>query len=188
MAINKVIYGGNTLIDLTADTVDSSHLLVGVNCHDKSGSIIEGACTFDADTQDATAAQAEILDKKTAYARGAKLTGTMVNNGGVNATITDKNTPYTIPIGYHDGSGKVSVSSATLLAGNIKSGIQILGVTGTYTGASISAQSKTVSASTSQDVTVQPDAGYDYLSSVKVNKISYVSANNSAGGQTITIG
>lgn len=47
MAINKVEYGGNTLIDLTSDSVNSESLLSGVTAHDKSGNPITG--TFDSD-------------------------------------------------------------------------------------------------------------------------------------------
>lgn len=190
MAINKVIYGGNTLIDLTADTVSADKLISGITAHDKSGAVITGTCTFDSDTSDATAAVAEILDTKTAYARGVKLTGTMTNNGAVTGTISTKAQQYTVPQGFHDGSGKVSISSteqAKIIAGNIKQGVTILGVAGTYSGDGVNLQSKTVSPSTTADVTVQADSGYDALSSVIVSKISYVTASNSAGGITVTI-
>ena len=189
MAINKVIYGGNTLIDLTGDTVEDSKLLYGYTAHDKSGATITGSCTYDVDSTDATATTSEILATRTAYARGAKITGQMVNNGAVTGTISTKAGQYTVPIGYHDGSGKVSIDSTEqdkIVEGNIKSGVTILGVTGTYSGATINAQSKTVTPSTTQQL-VQPDSGYDYLSSVTVNAISYVETNNSAGGKTATI-
>lgn len=190
MAINKVIYGGSTLIDLTGDTVDASHLLEGYTAHDKSGAVITGTNTFDSDTSEDTAAVAEILAGKTAHARGAALTGTMPNNGAVSGTISTKSGQYTVPQGYHDGSGKVQISSteqAKIIAGNIKSGIQILGVTGTYGGESVSAQAKTATPTTSQQV-LTPDAGYDYLSQVTVAAIPYVESDNSAGGKTATIG
>lgn len=45
MSINKVIYDGNTLIDLTADSVDPSSLIAGYTAHDRSGTQITG--TFD---------------------------------------------------------------------------------------------------------------------------------------------
>ena len=45
MAINKVEYGGNTLIDLTSDSVTPENLLSGVTAHDASGNKITG--TFD---------------------------------------------------------------------------------------------------------------------------------------------
>lgn len=77
--VNKVIYGGRVLIDLAGDTVDPSKLLKGSKAHDKSGAQIEGACTFDVDSTDATAVAAEILFGKTAYVSGNKLTGTMKN-------------------------------------------------------------------------------------------------------------
>lgn len=42
MAVNKVIYNGTTLIDLTGDTVTASCILSGYTAHDKSGTKIKG--------------------------------------------------------------------------------------------------------------------------------------------------
>lgn len=42
MAINKVIYDGNTLIDLTGDTIVAGALLEGYTAHDASGASIVG--------------------------------------------------------------------------------------------------------------------------------------------------
>ena len=190
MAINKVVYGSQVLIDLTGDTVTADKLLSGFTAHGKDGSPIEGTCTFDVDSQDATAAVAEILVGKTAYARGALLTGTMPNNGSVSGEISTKDGQYSIPQGYHDGGGKVGISAteqSKLTPGNIKIGVNVLGVTGTYGGDEIKAQSKSVTPSTSQQ-TVQPDDGYDYLANVTVAAIPYSEAENSAGGTTVTIG
>ena len=57
--VNKVIYGGNTLIDLTGDTATASDVLTGKTFHDKSGATVEGTCSYDADTSGATATAAE---------------------------------------------------------------------------------------------------------------------------------
>ena len=187
--INKLVVGNETKFDLTADTVTADKLLKDITAHDKSGAPITGTCTYDADTQDATAAVAEILEGKTAYARGAKLTGTMPNKGAVSGTITDK-TAYTIPMGFHDGSGTVSIDdteSAKIVAGNIKSGVTILGVEGTFSGESVTAQTKSVTPTMSVQ-TVLPDEGYDYLSQVSVAAIPVNYSDNAAGGQTCTIG
>ena len=189
MAINKVIYGGNTLIDLTGDTVTAADLAYGVKAHDNSGTQITGTSTKDSDTSDATAQVAEILATKTAYVNGSKLTGTMPNRGAVTGTISTVDDVYTIQQGYHDGSGTVELDSTEqgkIIASNIKSGVEILGVTGTYTGESISAQTKTVTPTTTSQ-TVTPDAAYDYLSQVTVNAIPYTETAN-AYGTTVTIG
>ncbi len=190
MAISKVIYGDQTLIDLTSDTVSEASLLTGVTAHGANGALITGNCDYDVNSQSATVQTAEILSGKTAYARGSMLTGTMPNRGGVSGSIAAKSEEYAIPQGYHDGSGKVGISAseqAKIIPTNIRSGIQILGVTGTMESSSnVTAQAKSVNPSTQQQV-ILPDGGYDYLSQVTVNAISYVESQNSAGGTTVTI-
>ena len=191
MAISKVIYGGNTLIDLTGDTVVADKLLKGYKAHGADGEVINGACTYGADTQDATATAAEILSGKTAYNKGNKVTGTMKNNGAVSGKISTKTGKYTVPQGYHDGSGTVQIDSteqAKLTPANIREGVTILGVAGSMSpNEGEKAQEKTVTPSTSEQ-TVVPDSGYTCLSSVKVNAIPYAESDNSAGGKTVTIG
>lgn len=190
MAISKVIYGGQTLIDLTADTVTADKVLEGYIAHGADGEKITGSCTFDADTSDATATAAEILSGKTAYNKANKITGSMKNNGAVAGSISTKAGIYTVPQGYHDGSGKVSIASAEqakLIPDNIRSGITILGVTGSMSGTEgAKPQAKTVTPTTSEQVIV-PDSGYNYLSQVTVSAIPYTESDNSAGGTTVTI-
>ena len=188
--VNKVIYGGNTLIDLTGDTVTADKILSGYTAHGASGAPLTGSCTYDADTSDATATVAEILATKTAYKNGSKLTGTMPNRGAVTGTISTKNQVYTIQNGYHDGSGTVSISSTEqnkIIAENIREGVEILGVTGTMSGSEdVHAQAKSVTP-TVAGLTITPDTGYNYLSQVTVAAIPYTETDNAAGGKTVTI-
>lgn len=190
--INKVIVNGETKIDLTSDNVDPSKLLLGATAHNKSGAPIKGACTFDADTKDATAVESEILLGKTAYVKGQKKTGTMPNNGSVSGEISDL-TPYTVPGGYHDGAGKVKIADAErakLIPNNIREGITILGVEGTMSGTEdVTAQSKTVTPTFSQqEIMPDTDSGYNYLSSVIVKPIPVNETEGQHGGLTLTIG
>lgn len=187
---NKAIINGTTYIDLSADTVVQNKVLDGYTFHDKNGAILEGSCTYDADTSDANATTSDILTGKSGYVNGAKVSGSMTNNGSVTGTITTKSQQYTVPTGYHDGGGKVSIDSteqAKIIPGNIKSGTIILGVTGDYTGEAISARAATVDPTFSQQ-TVLPGEGYDYLSQVTVNAITVTeSATSGTTGYTITI-
>lgn len=189
--VNKVVYGGTVLIDLTGDTVTADKVLTGYTAHDKSGATITGTCNYDVNSEDATVAVAEMLVGKTAYARGSKITGTMPNNGAVTKSISSKTQEVSIAQGYHDGSGKVSISSteqAKIIPTNIRDGVTILGVTGTMSGTEgAKAQAKTVTPTTAVQ-NVLPDEGYNYLSQVTVNAIPYVESDNSAGGTTVTIG
>lgn len=190
MANNKIIYGGNVLIDLTGDTVEQSDVLTGKTFHYKSGEIVTGTCTFDSDTSDATAVAGDILVGETAYARGSLLTGTMPNRGGVTGELVDASTPYVIQNGYHDGSGTVGLSSADaakLIPANIRQDIVILGVTGTMSGSEdVHAQTKTVTPLVAA-ATYTPDTGYNYFSEFTVSAIPYTETPNAAGGITVTI-
>lgn len=46
MAVNKIVYNAQILIDLTSDTVSADKLLNGFKAHDRSGNEIVGTLTF----------------------------------------------------------------------------------------------------------------------------------------------
>ena len=61
-----------------------------------------------------TATASDVLSPKVIVdATGATLTGTMPNNGAVSQTLTATTTSYTVPAGYHNGSGTVSIVTET---------------------------------------------------------------------------
>lgn len=189
--VNKVIVGSEVKLDLTQDDITADKLASGIKAHDKSGAPIVGTNTYDADTSDATAVAAEILNGKIAYVSGSKITGTMPNNGAKTLDITDKSTPVTIPMGFHDGSGKAQISSdeqAKLIPTNIREGITVLGVTGTMSGSEgMTPQAKSITPTFTQQE-VLPDDGYNCLSSVTVAAIPVTYTDNEQGGQTLKIG
>ena len=188
---SKVIFNGEVLIDLTADTVTADKLLKGITAHGKDGAPVTGTCDWDAATGDATATAAEILSGKTAYVKGKKVSGTMPNRGAVAGKISTKAGAYTVPQGYHDGSGKVTIDSteqAKLIPTNIREGVTVLGVEGTMSGSEdMKPQSKSVTPKASAQ-TVLPDEEYNCLSQVEVAAIPYAVSDNTSGGKTVTIG
>ena len=85
----------------------------------------------------------------------------------------------------YDGMTKVTVNApSNLSSSNIRNGVSIAGITGTYTGESPSSQSKSVTPS-SFPLTVRPDSGYNYLTQVTINKPSSLVASSIAPGETI---
>ena len=192
MAVNKVVYNGKTLIDLSSDTVTADKILSGYTTHDKSGASTTGTCTYDSDTSADTVAVAEMITGKTAHARGTKLTGTMPNIGKQTGTISTKAGTVTISQGYHDGSGSVGISAteqAKLIAENIREGVSLLGVTGTMSGSEDEHPEEGVTVTpTATSQTITPSTDYTCFREVTVNAIPYVESANSAGGTTVTIG
>lgn len=140
MAVNKVVFGAVSIMDISDSTVTADKLAKGVTAYDKTGEKITGIME---------ASSAPILQEKT------------VTPSTAAQNITADN-------GY-DGLLKVTVNGdANLTADNIKSGTSIFGVTGSYAGSSSNLQAKSVTYTSNGTATVTPDAGYDGLSSVDV--------------------
>ena len=142
-------------------------------------------------TSDATATAANILSGKTAYISNGKTTGTMTNNGAVTGKISTKTGTYTIPSGYHSGSGKVSISSTEqnkIIASNIKSGISILGVTGTYTGNSSGSTSSNNNCEAYLVDVTNPTVSFKTTSgTIKAYGYATATSSSSWGASTTTI-
>ena len=98
---------------------------------------------FDTASADTTAG--DILNGKKAYGSSGEITGSMANNGATGGTISTKAGSVTIPAGWTSG-GSVSISSTEqgkIVAGNIKSGVTILGVEGSLALPSITQDNTT---------------------------------------------
>lgn len=97
----------------------------------------------------------------------------ITDNGAVDREISEKSDAYTVPKGYHNGSGTVKIADAEqekIIANNIKSGVTILGVAGAYAGEAAKLQHKSVTPTESEQ-TIVADEGYTGLSDVTVEAI-----------------
>lgn len=74
MAINKVIYGNQIVMDLTSDTVQESDVHTGYSCHDASGSVINGTFDF-ATATSGTATSADLPYGKSLWVNGQLVEG-----------------------------------------------------------------------------------------------------------------
>lgn len=157
---------------VTGTMPDNGILTVTLNCGE-SYTIPKGLCRGGTITANSLASQTPgnavpeyVLENKTLWVNGVKITGTMPNRGAV-SYVMPANGSYTIAKGYHNGQGKITQSLATqggwtvtpgtanilacasgrwvtgaiicagsgnLVPWNIKKGVTIFGVTGTWQG------------------------------------------------------
>lgn len=162
MAYNKIVFNNNTLIDLTSDDVTAADVLSGKYFHGRDGESAQGS---------------------------------MTNRGAVTGTIASKDGTYTIQAGFHNGGGSVGISNTEkqkLIAGNIKKGVTILSVAGSYEGEAANLQTLTKSytpTASAQSEVITAGTGYDAIEKVTVTvaAIPYVETANTYG-TTVTIG
>lgn len=188
--VNKLaLKTGEILFDVSQDDVKPEHVQKGIHFHDKSGAPREGTNTKTVDASEVTTEAAEVLAGKK-FGKGNNIeVGTMPDNSGVPVILSNPEGTL-IPRGHYDGATPVKLSDADLAnlkPENIKEGITLLGKVGSYGADDISSQSKEVEPTFEEQI-INPDTGYAFLSSVKVNPIKITRTDNDAGGVTVTIG
>ena len=169
---------------ITDSNLDAGNIRAGFSVLGISG-------TF---TNDATATSSDILYSKTAYVNGNLVTGSYKVANNINVlsdelTFANKDWYEVIPSEISDSSATAKVTvyrPDLLLPGNIRNNVVIAGVTGTYSGETITLQDKTVTfTGDGQEVTFDSNLGYDGLNKVTIEGPSNLVASNVAAGVTI---
>lgn len=137
------------------------------------------------------AATDDVLSGKTfTNASTSGLIGTMTNNGAVSQSLDTSTTSYTVPQGYHNGSGTVSITTETKTQAAGTSNVDVTPTSGKVlskvTVTPTPSQEKTVTAGTSA-ASVTPDSG-KLLSKVTYNPTpsQEKTITSSRSAQTVT--
>lgn len=138
------------------------------------------------DVSSVTAAAADVLANKIIVdSTGASVAGTMPNNGAVSQTLSTTTTSYTVPKGYHSGTGKVVVVTETKSATPTKSAQTITPSSGkvlsSVSVAAIPANYVDTSDATATAAQIL-DGKFAYINAVKVEGTM---PNNGATSKTI---
>ena len=197
------VTGGSASATISNTVTLPTSTLQGIESGLVAGNIRSGYSIFGVSgtfTSDATATEAQILTGKIAYVNGSKVTGTMPNNGAVSEVLTTQNYYYTIPKGYHDGTGKVTAtltdavltsdvsvpvstvtSSLVATTGTVSNIVNAAKNSGTTSPTSGGVYVKVTHTPTYSSISVKPSAG--------VSKEGYVSTSSSNTGteKSITI-
>lgn len=95
------------------------------------------------DTSAADVSASDVLTGKTAYGQAGEVAGSMANNGSVSGSIGTKAGTVVVPAGYTSGGTIGLTNVSDLTSANVKSGVTILGVTGSLSAPTISQDSTT---------------------------------------------
>lgn len=137
--LGAIIFGGISAYAatiLSSSSVSYSNTNSGLSSTNVQGAIDELYNKAKNPVTTATATKEQILSGQTAWVNGEKITGTMLNQGAKTATINPGGS-YTIPAGYHNGSGKITAnpnqnSGTYIYPENATGEIIDLGINNTY--------------------------------------------------------
>lgn len=122
---------GSDNLDTSDATATAGDIRTGKTAY-VDGEKITGELVPGVDTSDANAAAGDLLAGKTTYVGGSKITGSAPAKEAT--TITPTTVDQTVAAGTHLTGILTIKGDPNLLAENIKSGVTIFGIEGTYTG------------------------------------------------------
>lgn len=144
-------------------------------------------------TEDSVTPEKVLSGESFHLASGTKTEGTMPIFDDFARELTTREDECIIPLGYHDGTGIVGISSTEkekLIEKNIREGVEVLGILGTMSDMEgVKPTEVTLTPQVdSQSITPEELGNYNSIVQVTVEPIPIVETDNEMGGKTVTIG
>ena len=198
MAVNKIIFNGENVLDLTQDTATAQDVRQGKKFHLKNGASSTGTLIPGVDVSDTTATANDVVQGKYFYLQnGQRVEGNIAKFVGSSTNFVTYWDSVTFNPGYYQQAITVKIDETQqnrFKPENIKDGVVLMGVAGNYVGQGIVIEGQTTNYRVNATTNVNKGEFVELINTDNTirpttmgNTSIGIAKESGAGGETIQI-